>query len=357
MCTRFPLLLALLLLAVLPSRAQVRLTTPTTQEVSALRQMVDRQPDREESHVLLVNALIQSGDLEGAAASAGIGLQRVPMSAALTALKGEALLGLGQLEPALDAFRTARTLPASAAVRDEALMQREEQITLTLAQQTFESGSFGQAARWYGAALRLRPDNADLAFNQALALLRAGQPDDALHAADAALSRWPTRSDVLRLKGSILLERQDADGLVEVYRALYQPSPTVENGIPYGQLLLAAGRYEEASEVFESLLDRFPDRADLYDALDRLNVEQSYPDRALAVRRIQRARDPSNPEVMLRIAALLRQIGLPADARAALDTVVVLSGDALDIAIARAATYADESNWLRRQQTCWNGSI
>ena len=45
------------------------------------------------------------------------------------------------------------------------------------------------------------------------------------------------------------------------------------------------------------------------------------------------------------MAELLRQIGLPADARAALDTTAALSGDPAEFVVARAATYADESDW------------
>ena len=100
------------MLSAIPSSAQVRpdAQAPPTADVASLRQAVVQQPDREEPHVLLVNALLLSGDLEGAESAANEGLQNVPTSTPLMALRGEALLGLGRLERALDAFRTARTL-------------------------------------------------------------------------------------------------------------------------------------------------------------------------------------------------------------------------------------------------------
>ena len=105
------------------------------------------------------------------------------------------------------------------------------------------------------AASAVRSDEID----DATALLRKGDPAQALIRVDGLLKTSPKDARGRFLKGVILAEQQKTDEAIAMFRALNEEMPELPE--PYnnlGVLYAAKGRYDEARRVLETAIVAHP---------------------------------------------------------------------------------------------------
>lgn len=115
--------------------------------------------------------------------------------------------------------------------------------------------------------LLLVPARAD-GVDDAQALLRRGQPAQALERVEALLKQDPTSVRARFLRGVILSEQQKTNEAISVFRALSEDRPEMPE--PYnnlGVLYAGLGRYDEARRALETAILADPDYATAHENL------------------------------------------------------------------------------------------
>lgn len=160
---------------------------------------------------------------------------------------GLTLVALKDRESAVQAF-------ASAARSDPSLAGAHVNLGLTLA----ELNRAGPALNALSAALALKPDDAQILRSYALVALDAGNPDQALVAAERAAAGLdaPTAAGLLGL--AHLCARRYRRAESEFRRALEAAPDAPELAVSLGATIEGAGRFDEAIEHYRAYLARQP---------------------------------------------------------------------------------------------------
>ena len=119
----------------------------------------------------------------------------------------------------------------------------------------------------YAASLHAAP------IDDARALLRAGQPEQALQQLDSHTAAHPEDTQARFLKGVILTEQGNTEGAIQVFRALTREYPELPE--PYNNLaVLYAGRgdYRAARDALDMAVRVKPDYATAYENLGDIHV-------------------------------------------------------------------------------------
>jgi tetratricopeptide (TPR) repeat protein len=157
------------------------------------------------------------------------------------------------------------------------------------------------AAPWAAAA----------SLDEAAALLKAGQREQALLQVDKLLASNPEDPKARFLKGVILTEQGDAKAAVDVFQRLTQDFPALPE--PYNNLAViyaSQGRYDQARVALEKSIRTHPSYATAYENLSDIYAKlasQAY-DRALRL-------DGADPGASKKLA-LVRELAVPGDAAA-----------------------------------------
>jgi len=157
------------------------------------------------------------------------------------------------------------------------------------------------AAPWAAAA----------SLDEAAALLKAGQREQALLQVDELLASNPKDPKARFLKGVILTEQGDAKAAVDVFQRLTQDYPALPE--PYNNLAViyaSQGRYDQARVALEKSIRTHPSYATAYENLSDVYAKlasQAY-DRALRL-------DGADPGASKKLA-LVRELAAPGEAAA-----------------------------------------
>ena len=252
--------------------------------VPYMERAVKLAPDTPNTWHSLALSQLQSGAFAAASASADRLLKLVPGENAAWELAGAALQRQGKVEEAITVIREGLTrLPNSA------------RLHYSLGQLLRENCEFDAAAASYASAEQLGFATADLYRNRAEALLDSGAPEDALACAQAGVQRFPADATLQRSAARLHFEVGAPGDPVASMVAAAQAEPgntalwqagvellkrlkrdeeasrlladSQRAGCPEtpGMLSLDAqdaawlGEPEEATELFEKLLVKFPD--------------------------------------------------------------------------------------------------
>jgi Flp pilus assembly protein TadD len=134
--------------------------------------------------------------------------------------------------------------------------------------------------------------------NLAMALLRAGRPEDALSALERALAIDPGDAEALNNRGVWRLERGELDAASEDFRAVLARAPGHARALyNLGRALALRGDPEAALDRLEAATRADPGAAPLWNGLGAVQVELGRLAAAEASFRRALALDPTNPEV------------------------------------------------------------
>lgn len=159
------------------------------------------------------------------------------------------------------------------------------------------------------------PSAAAASLDEAAALLKAGQREQALSQVDELLASDPKEPRARFLKGVILIEQGDAKAAADVFQRLTQDYPKLPE--PYNNLAViyaAQGHYDQARTALEKSLHTHPSYATAYENLGDVYAKlasEAY-DRALRL-------DGSDPGARKNLA-LVRELAGPAPVRVATRT-------------------------------------
>jgi tetratricopeptide (TPR) repeat protein len=326
--------------------------------VAELRAAVQQRPGDADAWTRLGNAQYEAGDVDGAKDAY---LEAI----AVDYLTGDAHFGLGLVEfgrgdfqAALFAFNEVTRLyperfdghfnrgvtlarlrrPADAAAAflraladasDGALESERLNAHIGLAGQLVLTRDFDGAANAFGEALKLRPDDVDLAFNRGAALVNAGRGIEAL----AELTDIEARTSDYRFSALIAEVYVEAGQIDYALRALERATrkaaeasdaPGEANSlIALGELQRGLGRDGEAAQSFSRAADIDPSS---WEARYNLGVGfllSGQPRSALSPLEDARAINPDGPDVQLALASAYDQLGMADEAlqaaRAVLD--------------------------------------
>jgi tetratricopeptide (TPR) repeat protein len=134
----------------------------------------------------------------------------------------------------------------------------------------FALGRFEEAALSYSAVALSQPANLDAQFNLALSFQRSGRSDVAAEAFERVLSVDSEWSEARLGLGGCLLDMNRAGEALENFDracAGEHPSPGRHGGAAFfgkAVALQLLGRFEEAAEIYEKLLDSDPGLEEVY---------------------------------------------------------------------------------------------
>lgn len=175
----------------------------------------------------------------------------------------ELLPGLGQNRTARNALRTAHDRIDPERRKREASRQLDVADTLDnrrrLAQESYDSGDYQQAAELYRSGLRgLYATDPELMLGLARSQFALNLHSDARQTLDALMAANPDfRSNSGHLLYARCLEALgDIAGAVHEYESLVEGFPGEEARVRFGLLLKREGRTAQASEVFNTVLKR-----------------------------------------------------------------------------------------------------
>jgi len=186
---------------------------------------------------------------------------------------GQSYLGTGALDEAVWAFATAATLdPWSFSDHVDLAGVYERQ------------GKFREAAKTYGRAAELAPEDLAVQYRAAECYLQAGQPVRALAYAEQAMKVDEPSQAVLQLLGRIY----EAQGHYQQAVAAYRRMAELAGDTPDAMLAIAIaqirdGKYGQAREGLMAVLQRWPKEAAAFRHLAYCFLKLGDTDRAIAM--------------------------------------------------------------------------
>ncbi|CAO3409546.1 tetratricopeptide repeat protein [Azospirillum largimobile] len=199
-------------------------------------------------HFTLGAALQGLGRLPEAVARFRHALEREPVMQGACNNLGVALLDLGDIDAAASVLRRAMALSP-----DDAMVVNNHGTALE--NRYDPEADLGPAQRWYGRALRLRPDYGKALINLSGVHAARRQSEAAEDLYRRAAAAEPRNAEAYANMASLLLDRDDLPGAERLYRralAIDPRRPATLTG--YGLALQMRGRIEEAEAAHRQAL-------------------------------------------------------------------------------------------------------
>lgn len=292
----------------LPEEALERYAQEQFEEVIALL-----EPERarmyaaEGVYQLLASAYMRAGQYDMALEVAAEGAGHYPRNADLRILEAE-ILAREQPKQGLDALERILGELDAGVLHTDHLSAPEYDSYLarihSLAGQTaLKLPRYDAAIRHFTEASERQPMEPAVHHQLLYAHLLAGQHRELLDAFDLMPSWMQDDRTAFTLRSQALLELQEVETLLELYRNRYEQDPDdLETAIVYGQLLVADNKLLKANDLYSDLIERHPRNRSLYDALMDLNRRQMHH-RGMAVLLEQMVRNfPDDEELPLELA-------------------------------------------------------
>ena len=371
----------LITLATAPIAIQHRLSRDTSRLQAALRdtgtgdaearqnlaqQALTWHPADAFAPLLVGQRALEVGDVRGALHWINRSMALAPNDDGSHYLAGRALLALGARQQATSELRTACLLrPASAA-----------SIAAQLLAATDDPGLVAQLAEVDDTSIRLRvaelllahgaaaaaqqlltPQMQETQLNAAVLAARAAvallDPGAAVTQATAAQHRWPQAPQPYLVEAEAWQLRGNTEAALEALQRGVSRTDHPEAVIPHSvTILVHAGRYPEAKELAQRLLEGSADAAPAAHALLGLTLtSQGHRAQALTEYRYARDAAPGDVPVRLAIAALLDELGDLRGAIAELEAAKLNVSDPAQLDPPCTACAASCSAWRRPRTT------
>jgi tetratricopeptide (TPR) repeat protein len=147
-------------------------------------------------------------------------------------------------------------------------------------------GKSAEAVGFHRAALAVQPESSPIHANLAVTLLDAGQPEEALVAADRAIELDRTNVMASNYRGNILLVQKRFEEALAAHRRALEIDPRdATSQLNVGVTLHAMGRLEEAATAYRRAIELFPRFAMAHTNLGNLLYRQGRLEEALAAQR------------------------------------------------------------------------
>jgi putative PEP-CTERM system TPR-repeat lipoprotein len=285
------------------------------------RSAVALEPESAALRLLLARALWSVGDVAGAAAEADRAERLGADPAAVRVLQAQTLLARQQAHQAIELLRTA---PASAASAQAALSALRAEALLAL-------GDREAAASAIADALRAEPDHLPAQLLRARMSAAGGDAAGALAAQQALEAKWPRDAAVRTLRGDLLAAGAELPAAAAAYRealALDARSDAAHLGLV--MVLLRQRQLDEAATQVAALRQVMP-QLPVVDYLDALTAYlANRPEQA--AERIERALARAEPNAaVLQLAGLVQsRLGQAARAESLLSGALALAPKLVD---------------------------
>jgi predicted TPR repeat methyltransferase len=218
------------------------------QAVACLRRAAALDPSRHESHAVLGVALAHLQRFNDAADSLDRAVRQGADQPEIHQHLANALLQLNRFpEAETHARRATDRAPASA------------ESWQTLGEAIGHQNRPDDAIACFQKAAALKPDFALPHFSTGRAFADRGRPDEAIASFREALRLRPDFPEAMSHLGSVLLQRNPDEG-IDVLRKAVQLRPThVDTHVELARGLELVRRYDQAADVFETILKLLPD--------------------------------------------------------------------------------------------------
>ena len=170
-----------------------------------------------------------------------------------------------------------------------------EPYEFMLAKMAAAEGRYDEALTRFDKLIAKTPKDPVLLYERAMLLIDAGRIDRATQELRAVAAAHPDFYDAHRILGRLLLDRAGGDkaGMEEALKhlqAAFKLNPDdLSTGIAVSQLLMSAGRLNDAERVLAAMVERAPDQralnynyANILTKLGRGNEAKPYLERAVA---------------------------------------------------------------------------
>jgi protein O-GlcNAc transferase len=255
------------------------------QAAEQLRRITELRPQEAAWHRRLGDALLASGELDGAAASYRAAIELEPRHPRAHNNLGRALAGRGEHAAAIDCYRRAIELDSRYAIAhnnlgielveerrlEEALASydRAAQLNPAFAEPLSNRGNAllrlarpGEALACQDQALALEPLNAVFHCNRGNALLKLRRFPEALGSFDVALRLHPESAEAFTGRGAALRELQQLEPALACFdRSIELKPELLEPLYCKANVLLCLERFDELLPSCERLLAAKPDSA------------------------------------------------------------------------------------------------
>ena len=172
-------------------------------------------------------------------------------------------------------------------------------------------GELDRAADMYERALEIRPENGGIWSNYGQTLYLAKNFMEAEKAFLKAVDLLPTRSEPYNNLGNIYSRRKELGRAVEMYQKAIErePEELTQVLVNLGDTYREMGGFGDAREVFEGILERGPELADVYYRLGRVEREAGRTKAALEAFRRAAELDPGHAKVRVQWGEVLAENG------------------------------------------------
>ena len=286
-------------------------------------------PDCWVAHLILGNALLQKGQMDGAMGHFQRALQANPGGAEVETDFGSALLLKGKVDEAIPHLQSALqkspdfvgahcNLGYALELKGrgaEAMAQYQEALRLNsriadahfhLGKLLLQQGNKTEAIAHLQNALQINPGYAEADFDLGVALLQQGKVEDAVSYLQKTLQINPGHTEAHVTLGNLLMEQGKIDDAMAHFRSALQISPGHAQALNnLGNALLQEGKFDEAIAHFQQAVQISPGYAKAHNNLGNAllgagRVEEAIPHFQRAVEF-----DPANPAAQNNLAWLL----------------------------------------------------
>lgn len=213
----------------------------------------------------LAEALVRQGRLKEARGKVQHALALQPKSGAVQQAWGRYLIAEKNFKKAEEAFHKAAQLEPNNA------------SALTDLGNLYLQGLKhpDQAAKAFASAIRLAPDNAIAHFGLGTSYSLLGKPDDAFTELNTAIQLDPKNLLAYLAMGNLHVEQKAYEKALAAYNAALKIEPRfADAALAKSDILVLEGHLDEAKQSYLAVLDVDPNRAQAYNNLAWITVEQ-----------------------------------------------------------------------------------
>ena len=269
---------------------------------------------------------LDAGDLSTATQLLSTVAPLVPGQGDVYALLGEAQLQANDVAKALEAFATALELSPELATEFAVDIESLAQKGIEMGQAALDSGDLTVAAQTLEAAAKLTPDDAKIKFLLGNAYNQADRFAEAIAAYESVLSLEPESSSARTNMGVVYYKMGDLEKAKSEYLAALEIEPDdAETHYLLGAAYVQQEQLEQGQEEFEIAVELDDQLAPPYIGLGNIKLLQGDLDSALEMANQAIAMMPNSPEAYFLLGQVHIQLGNVADARAAMEEVLLLN--------------------------------